>query len=278
MEQAARLAAAAGHALHVVHVLDTTVVEDLAEALQKDASELYQSVLADARERLSESVSRVKTPATVTSEALAGHIADEVLKFSSHRGVRLLCLGVRQEEQSEGSGKLMKLCLRHVNVPVLLVRERHHDNFKTVVVGIDFSPTSRDAFREAVKLARAEKSRVVAVHAFYPPWTRLHYRAPTNEAEPRFMKQYTDVLHFRLRNFTKESVPDLSDIDVHWELEKTSSHGDGLIEAATRNHADLIVVGTQGRASLRVRFLGSTAEKVLRNARCSVLAIPPAAQ
>jgi hypothetical protein len=39
--------------------------------------------------------------------------------------------------------------------------------------------------------------------------------------------------------------------------------------------ADLIVLGTRGRTNLRDLLLGSTAEKVLRDSVCSVLAVHP---
>ncbi|MBM4361664.1 MAG: universal stress protein, partial [Deltaproteobacteria bacterium] len=39
--------------------------------------------------------------------------------------------------------------------------------------------------------------------------------------------------------------------------------------------ADLVVLGTRGRTNLRDLFLGSTAERVVRECPCSVLAVPP---
>jgi nucleotide-binding universal stress UspA family protein len=41
--------------------------------------------------------------------------------------------------------------------------------------------------------------------------------------------------------------------------------------------ADLVVLGTRGEHSLRDLLLGSTAEKALAAAGCSVLAVKPAA-
>jgi nucleotide-binding universal stress UspA family protein len=47
-----------------------------------------------------------------------------------------------------------------------------------------------------------------------------------------------------------------------------------IVALAEREHADLIVLGTHGRSGLAHVLLGSVAERVLRRARCPVLAVP----
>lgn len=46
-----------------------------------------------------------------------------------------------------------------------------------------------------------------------------------------------------------------------------------IVEAAERNGADLLVMGTHGRTGLQRVVMGSVAEKVLRAARCAVLTV-----
>jgi nucleotide-binding universal stress UspA family protein len=47
----------------------------------------------------------------------------------------------------------------------------------------------------------------------------------------------------------------------------------GLLQLARERGADLIVMGTHGRSGLRHIRLGSTAERVVENARCPVLTV-----
>jgi nucleotide-binding universal stress UspA family protein len=68
-----------------------------------------------------------------------------------------------------------------------------------------------------------------------------------------------------------EQVPGVS-VDV-LVTESPSVHG-GILAQAARLEADLIVIGTHGRRALERLFLGSTAERVLRNARCPVVTVP----
>ncbi|MHC4411232.1 MAG: universal stress protein, partial [Planctomycetota bacterium] len=46
-----------------------------------------------------------------------------------------------------------------------------------------------------------------------------------------------------------------------------------ILDAAKRYKAQLIVMGTHGRGGLEDLFLGSTAGKIVRKARCPVLTV-----
>lgn len=47
-------------------------------------------------------------------------------------------------------------------------------------------------------------------------------------------------------------------------------------EHIAKHDVDLVILGTRGRWSIHDLFLGTTAERMLRKARVSLLAIPPA--
>jgi len=48
-----------------------------------------------------------------------------------------------------------------------------------------------------------------------------------------------------------------------------------ILKAATDAQIDLIVMGTHGRTSMKDYFVGSTAERVVERATCSVLTVKP---
>ncbi|MBI3107868.1 MAG: universal stress protein [Candidatus Rokubacteria bacterium] len=52
-------------------------------------------------------------------------------------------------------------------------------------------------------------------------------------------------------------------------------HGRGITEFVEQVDGDLVVLGTRGRTNLRDILLGSTAERVVRDARCSILTVTP---
>ena len=46
-----------------------------------------------------------------------------------------------------------------------------------------------------------------------------------------------------------------------------------LLDAAREQHADLIVVGVQGRSAVNLGFFGSTANHLVRSATCPVVTV-----
>jgi nucleotide-binding universal stress UspA family protein len=48
-----------------------------------------------------------------------------------------------------------------------------------------------------------------------------------------------------------------------------------IVSVAADEHADMIVMGTQGRTGLDRLLLGSVAERVIRHASCPVLTVRP---
>jgi universal stress protein E len=117
---------------------------------------------------------------------------------------------------------------------------------------------------------------VHAVHIFNPPWLRLHYRSATPQATSDYRKQFLDGLARRLERFCDPGDPETRWVKPTFHVLEHRSHGVGIVDFALANAADLVVLGTRGRTNLRDLVLGSTAERVLRHAPCSILAVPPA--
>lgn len=260
----------------MIHVVDTNVVEELAVALKQEFSSLSAEVRTDNQTRLQSAVDATHVGLNAHTEVVIGKVAEEVIRVLRSPSVALTVLGATGESDGTGAGRLAKLCVRKAEVPTLLVRANHKEDFRVVLVGVDFSDTSRIALREAIRLARAEGAKLVVVHSFTPPWIKLHYRAPTPEAEPRFIQQYSDALRLRLEGFSRSTSESLEGLDSQFVLQQALTHGDGLIRAVEVYGADVLVLGTQGRSLLRSRLLGSTAERVLAAAPCSMVTVPPA--
>ena len=50
---------------------------------------------------------------------------------------------------------------------------------------------------------------------------------------------------------------------------------EAILDHVNDLHADLVVLGTRGKSGLRELLIGTTAEKIIQNAPCSILAIKP---
>lgn len=134
-----------------------------------------------------------------------------------------------------------------------------------IVVPLDMSELSLKALRYAVPFAKQFGAKLTLVHVVemmaytpelpYPPPLPLH---KTKEVKKELAK---------LRD---ENVPS----EVATELIVCHDFAsDAIIATARKTKADLIVVSTHGRTGLKHLFLGSTAEKVVRQATCPVLVV-----
>jgi universal stress protein E len=276
LHQAARLARARGATLHVVHVIEPLVLADLAEAIDQPVDELQIQVLRDTTERLERFLEGVEVPPRVKVDARVGPPAHALIETVRQESADLLVLGAHGDfDKERGVGTLAARCARSAPGEVLLVEEPHTGPFQKIVACVDFSETSRKVVEEAVAIAAQDGAKVDVLHVYYGPWHRLHYRAPTPEAPPRFQQQYKDVLQEHLASFARPFGQ--AGVEMGCHLHEDPSYGYGIAEYAREQGADLVVVGSHGRTNLRYLLLGSTAERVLREATCSVLVVRPEA-
>jgi nucleotide-binding universal stress UspA family protein len=125
--------------------------------------------------------------------------------------------------------------------------------WENILVATDFSPFSEAALRYAAAIARRYKSTVHLAHVT-PPMQHTH------EASAH-MAKLLGAGH--LRGLAHQAV--LAQGEV-WEE---------LADMVGRHNADLIVVGTSGRAGLHKVIEGSVADQILRMAPCPVLTVGP---
>ncbi len=294
--QAARIAAWNGSAVTGVHVIDTMVALELEEAMAHSSEEtlsaaagisgggqdgpstgVRQRLLDDTRFQWTDFLVSAGTSVQADFKAVIDSRADGIIEATKEAGADLLVLGaVGSGAAHVGMGTVATSCVRKSPCGVLLVREsKAATPFKTVVCCVDFSDASMRALESAARLAVQDAAALHVVHVFYAPWHVLHYRSPTPETDPAFRAQYSNVLQRRLQHFGDAIGRSLADLNPIYTLIDASDHRNAIPEHLVTVGADLVVLGTRGHSNLRDFFLGSTAEKVLRDAACSVLAIRP---
>lgn len=139
--------------------------------------------------------------------------------------------------------------------------------FKSIIVPIDFSDTSIKALDYALAIAEEFGSQIHLVHvlefpAVFNSTSQPSYANWDNEAK----KSAT----IRLAELVEEKIDEL--ISVNSEVRFGRAY-QAVCETAKEQKADLIVIGTHGFTGLKHLLLGSTAERVIRHAPCSVLVV-----
>lgn len=140
---------------------------------------------------------------------------------------------------------------------------------RTIAVATDFSPNAMVAFAWALELARRHRSELVLVHALLPETTPAPDSVPMPE---RYYRTVRDEARAKLEALMAEVRP--AGLSVSVEL-VVGSTAPGVVAAAERRGADVIVVGTRGRSGWRRLVVGSTAAQLVRDAPLPVLTVHP---
>ncbi|MHC4952364.1 MAG: universal stress protein [Planctomycetota bacterium] len=138
--------------------------------------------------------------------------------------------------------------------------------FDRVLIPLDFSELSDTVLRYGVELTSAEGTTFL-LHVLEP--LPMHMESAfgafvNTEGLARIRENAQDLLakaqaRYPDRNFKTELCDGKPDANI--------------LDAAQRHRAELIVMGTHGRGGIEDLFLGSTAGKVVRKARCPVLTV-----
>lgn len=278
LAQAARLANTTHVPLHIFHAVEPLVVTNLANTLPDSVEELRGRVVSDSKKALAETMDQAgdPRPEQVELDVTTGPPAQEILRKAQAVSADLLVLGM---SGSFGAGRRLGAtvgkCIKKTATSTLVVHESHAAPFRTVVVCVDFSEPSRAALEYGVKIAALHRSQLFLLHVYRGPWRRLHYRAPTPEANPDFKKQYLDALQARLEGLLEPFADDLQGLSPQCELCDSQDAFRSIVDFSWRKGADLVIVGSE-KSTLYSLIFGSIAERVVQELPCSILVAQPA--
>jgi len=150
-------------------------------------------------------------------------------------------------------------------------------DIKRILCPVDLSDESEHAIEHALAIARWYKSTITALHVCNPlviPATDMTLVGPAippilTEADIKEASDEVDACFDRAPGGHAD-VP----INV---LVESGPPARRILERAKWLAADLMVIGTHGHSGFQHLVLGSVTEKVLRQAECPVLTIPPRA-
>lgn len=139
--------------------------------------------------------------------------------------------------------------------------------FRQVMLATDLGPASAAATDEAFRLAGALGARLLAVSVIDPRTLQLpggRFRSRVDQERARLEEAAAGLV----RRGRRDQVPTSFLI---WEGDPAES----IVEAATAEGADIIVVGSHGRAALGRALIGSVSDQVVRHAPCPVMVVRP---
>lgn len=195
--------------------------------------------------------------------AAAGELKADLIVLATHgyTGLKRVFLGSTAER-----------VVQHATCPVFVARRPREKTgaIRKILVPVDFSACARAGLEYALRLAKAFRSELLLVHS-----VNVHVYALSDEYS---MHEAPDILA-RAEEDALEEMEKLQDEIARrgFKVKTRVAAGppfDQVCVIAQETKADLIVTSTHGRSGLKHALIGSTAEKIVRHADCSVLVVP----
>ena len=172
--------------------------------------------------------------------------------------------------------------LRKCPCPVWLESPRHSGGIKNILAAVDPNPDdeeqyalSRRILAAAVDLASRTGARLHVLHAWSVLGEFLMYKQRPLVSDPE-----TDHIvgqafnrHSRFLDEVCETVPASIELKKHLMHQSAAP---AIVDLVESESVDLLVLGTIGRSGVPGLLIGNTAEAVLGEVTCSVLAFKPA--
>src|ERR1700753_552577 len=142
---------------------------------------------------------------------------------------------------------------------------RFEHSLKTIVVAADLEGKAVAALEYARKIASAYGAKIVLAYGLDP----IDYASAASVPG-----RVRSLLPEEARSALDDMAADLSRQGIHSHSESLQgSVEEMLLEVASKYHAGLIVMGTEGRLGVGPLMVGGVAERVVRRSSCPVLAV-----
>jgi nucleotide-binding universal stress UspA family protein len=142
-------------------------------------------------------------------------------------------------------------------------------DFKKILFATDFSEGSDYAFEYALSLAKKCEAKLLVVHAINEPVDLSGFYVP----HISFDKLEEEIEEGARKMMDKFCTSHIIGFDDYESFIVPGIAYEEIIKTAQEQEADLIVMGTHGRAGLDHVLFGSTAEKVVRKSPIPVMTI-----
>ncbi|GMV27439.1 MAG: hypothetical protein AMXMBFR58_34700 [Phycisphaerae bacterium] len=278
--QAARMAVWQNAALHALHVVNIPMYRPVPHPFVPFDLPTQEQLVHDAHRHWENFAPACEGGTKARFTVAIGNPRDEILRAVQALKPDLLVMGATSVlDRRRGIGAIAAACVRRAETKVLLVREERSGPFKDVAAFVDFSETSQDALAQAVRVAAQDGAALHVVHIYDNPWRGAPRTGVIAANMPDFDAQLQQSVERRLREFCEPLAHEMNALKARYHGfqhgEHAEGYGSGIAGFITRFGVDLAVLGVRSTWNARDFFMGSTAERVCRDADCSILTIRP---
>jgi nucleotide-binding universal stress UspA family protein len=143
------------------------------------------------------------------------------------------------------------------------------EKFEKILFALDFSENSEHAFDYAYAMAKNFNARLIIIHVIQEPVDLSGFYVPHISFE-KLEKEIEEGAEKMMEKFCRTMISDFTNYETGIV---SGIPYEEIIRKAEKENVSLIVMGTQGRKGLDHLLFGSTAERVVRNAKCPVMTV-----
>jgi nucleotide-binding universal stress UspA family protein len=265
---AAGLAANYEAGIHLLHVVTPVVTGGYEYSL--DTTEIMKSLEEKAEAELLALAQKVNAGGISTEyEIRVGDVYDEIKQAIDALKPEIVVMGTHGRRGVERwfMGSTTEKLMRHSPIPLITISAAGEKveaaRFRRILVTTDFSDGTSDALAYAFSVAQENESHITLLHVIHDVAADVSgkYRESLIEG---VQKQLDDLVPAEATTWC----------DVHTQVEVGVPYR--IIPRILEDEKiDLLVMNIHGKGMLDRALLGSTAERVVRIARCPVMLIPP---
>ena len=144
-------------------------------------------------------------------------------------------------------------------------------SIKQILVPIDFSEHSKKALQYAISFAKQYNAGIVLVYVVEPTIYPADFSFG-QVAVPSMEKELRERGEIELNQLAEKMIAGILPAKTFVRTGKPFLE---IINAATEEEVDMIIIATHGHTGVEHILFGGTAEKVVRKAPCPVLVVRP---
>jgi nucleotide-binding universal stress UspA family protein len=272
LARAFRVAHETDASLTLMHALSQGALDTLRRVLGIQGAAVETRILDEAREALAHlaaDLGEARGVAAGTHLAAGTTVLRAILDQADAMDADLLVVGARGEDYL---GRLLlgttaERLLRRTSRPILVVKQVPHEDYRRVLVPVDFSAWSVRALQLA--RAAAPRAELMLLHAYEAPFeSKLQFAGVEEDALKRYRAAARQEALDKMDALTMQAGMQRRDVGC------SAHHGDAsriILAEEQEQDCDLIVMGKHGEGMMEELLLGSVTKHVLSESSCDVL-------
>ncbi len=140
---------------------------------------------------------------------------------------------------------------------------------QNIIVPVDFLEHTDNLVEFALYMAKKLDSTIRFIHVVENPYSYAEYSFPSMNI---FQNELVDLAEEKMKLLVEKNSTTCAGCEGKVRIGNVV---ESIVDFATEEKGDLVIVGTHGRKGLEKMWLGSVAERVVRRSPCPTLTCNP---